>query len=279
MPAGTSTGSHVRSFGRQRQHLILRAAQHHAVQLHGQLLEVRRAVRLPAVVGLLGGAIALRKREEAPSERVADQLQQHEQVARPVRQRRAGQQVHGRLPRRVRRRVFSELARELAAGARVVLQVVRLVEHEPRPRHAPERTDVLRQDVVVHDRPFRIGHGRCAAAFDDADGGAGDRLLDLARPVALHRGGADDEIRPAGGGMAEGHDRLPRLAEPHVVGEDGAAAAEQERDAFNLMRKEPLAERDGLPVGAVQVVRRQAEELRKSGGLCVELIGLRLDRA
>jgi hypothetical protein len=86
-------------------------------------------------------------------------------------------------------------------------------------------------------------------------------------------------MRPSGGGVGEGHDRLPRLAEPHVVSEDGAAAAEQERDALNLMRKEPLAERDGLPVGVVQVVRREAEELSKSGGLCVELIGLRFDRA
>ena len=48
--------------GRQRQHLILRAPQHHAVQLHGQLFDVRRAARLPAVVVPFGGAVALRER-------------------------------------------------------------------------------------------------------------------------------------------------------------------------------------------------------------------------
>ena len=78
-----------------------------------------------------------------------------------------------------------------------------------------------------------------------------DHELDIVRK--LHAaGGADDEVRAAGGGVAERDDRLPRLAEAHVVGEDRAAAAEQEGDAFNLMRKEAIAERDGLPVGAVE---------------------------
>ena len=53
---------------RQRQDLVLGAAQHHPVQLHGQFFEVRRAVGLPAEVGLLRGAVAFREREEAPSE-------------------------------------------------------------------------------------------------------------------------------------------------------------------------------------------------------------------
>ena len=133
---------------------------------------------------------------------------------------------------------------------------------------------MFRQDVVVHDGPFRTGDGRGAAAFDDADGGAGDGQLDLARPVALHRCRADHEIRPAGRGMAKRHDRLPRLAEPHVIRQDGAAAAEQEGDAFDLVREEPVTERDGLPVGAVRVVRRQAEQLRERCRLRVELFAV-----
>ena len=121
---------------RQRQDIVLRSAQHDAVQLHRQLVEVRRAVGLPAVVVLLGRAIALREREEAAAERVADQLQQHEQVARPVGQRRAGQQVDRRLPAACDFARSARLPRQLAARAGVVLQVVRLVEDEPGPGHA-----------------------------------------------------------------------------------------------------------------------------------------------
>ena len=136
VPFGTSTGSHVRSFGGSASTWSFERRSITPCSCTVSSSRFDAPSRLPAVVVLLGRAVALRKREEAAPERVADELQQHEQVARPVRQRRAGQQVHGRLPRRVRRRVFRELPREPAARARVVLQVVRLVEHEPRPRHA-----------------------------------------------------------------------------------------------------------------------------------------------
>ena len=79
--------------------------------------------------------------------------------------------------------------------------------------------------------------------------------------------------------MAKRDDRLTRLAEPHVIRQDRAAAAEQEGHAFDLMREEPVAERDGLPVGAVRVVRRQAEQLRERRSLCVELFAGWRDRA
>ena len=118
--------------------------------------------------------------------------------------------------------------------------------------------------TIVHSGAVR----RRGAAFDDQDRAAGAIAGDFARPVALHRRGADDEVRAAGCGMAQRHDRLPRLAEAHVVGEDGAAAAEQERDAFNLVREEPVGERDGLPVGVVEVVRRPgrgAAQTRRPG--------------
>ena len=132
VPFGTSTGSHVRSFGGSVEHLVLRAAQHHAVQLHGQLLEVRRAVGLPAEVVVLGGAVALREREKAAPKRMADELQQDEQIARPIRQRRAGEA--GRRPARsAPRRRRAPRASRLRC-ARVILQVVRLVEDEPGPR-------------------------------------------------------------------------------------------------------------------------------------------------
>ena len=37
-------------------------------------------------------------------------------------------------------------------------------------------------------------------------------------------------------------DRLPRLAETHVVGEDRATATQQERDAFELVWEETVGE-------------------------------------
>ncbi|HTH03329.1 MAG TPA: hypothetical protein VL882_23805 [Vicinamibacterales bacterium] len=40
--------------------------------------------------------------------------------------------------------------------------------------------------------------------------------------------------------MTQRNDRLSRLAEAHVVGKDGPSPAEQERDAFDLMREESL---------------------------------------
>jgi hypothetical protein len=72
--------------------------------------------------------------------------------------------------------------------------------------------------------------------------------------------------------MTKGHDGLPRLAETHVIGEDRAPASEQERDAFDLMWEKSVAERNRLPVGPVQVGRRQVEQLRERARLCIELV-------
>ena len=65
------------------------------MELH-QLLDIRGTARLPAVLVSFGGAVALREREEAPPERVLDELKQDEQVAGPVRQRRAREEVDRR---------------------------------------------------------------------------------------------------------------------------------------------------------------------------------------
>ena len=43
-------------------------------------------------------------------------------------------------------------------------------------------------------------------------------------------------------GLAERHDGLACLAKAHVVGEDRAPAAEQERDAFDLVREQALGQ-------------------------------------
>ena len=70
--------------------------------------------------------------------------------------------------------------------------------------------------------------------------------------------------------MAQRHDRLARLAQTHVVGQDGAAAAEEKRDTFHLMREEPFGQRHRRAKGAVGIVGRTAEQLREGGGLSVE---------
>ena len=155
-----------------------------------------------------------------------------------------------------------------AADARVVLQVVRLVEDQTRPGHPAKRVRVFAEDVVVDDHPLGRGGDR-RRAFDDEHGCGGRHQRDLTRPVTLHRGRTDDEVRTAGRHMAERDDGLSRLAEAHVVGQDGAAAAEEEGDAIDLVRKEPVGQSHGRPERAVRVVR-QAEEPGKRGRLRVE---------
>ena len=73
---------------------------------------------------------------------------------------------------------------------------------------------------------------------EDLDGGRRLDHADLALPVELERGRADDQPRAGGTGSAEDDDGLPGLAEPHVVGEDGAAVTAQEFDTLNLVRVE-----------------------------------------
>ena len=92
---------------------------------------------------------------------------------------------------------------------------------------------------------------------------------DLARPVSLDRGGADDQPGSAGREVPQRDDRLARLAEAHVVGEDRAPPAEQERDAFDLMREEPVGERDRASKRRVRIARRRAPAVGERVGLSV----------
>ena len=109
------------------------------MELHRELLQVRCSISLPSVISLLGVAVAFGEREKTAPKRMPDELQQDEQIARPVGQRRAGQEIHGRLLLRDLRRPAGELARDLAPRARVILQVVRFIEDETRPRHRADR--------------------------------------------------------------------------------------------------------------------------------------------
>ncbi len=149
-----------------------------------------------------------------------------------------------------------------------VLDVLGLVEQEPVPGDRRECVDVARRDVV---------------RGDDDVAGAGDRRqllaaqplaavvqvhaerrrepLDLAGPLARDAHRADDEggaerlgaeLLPLGG---QHRDRLHGLAEPHVVGEDGADphVAEQPQPAVAalLEREERLRHRGGGAEGLV----------------------------
>jgi hypothetical protein len=83
--------------GGEIEYLVLGTAQHRAVQLNGQLIEVRRAIGHPAELVLARVAIALGEGEEAPAQRVAEQLQQGKQIARAVGERRAREREDERL--------------------------------------------------------------------------------------------------------------------------------------------------------------------------------------
>jgi hypothetical protein len=61
--------------------------------------------------------------------------------------------------------------------------------------------------------------------------------------------------------MPQRDDRLSRLAQAHVVGEDCAPPAEQERDAFDLVGEESVGERDRALEGRVRI----AGELQQPG--------------
>jgi hypothetical protein len=67
--------------------------------------------------------------------------------------------------------------------------------------------------------------------------------------------------------VPERDDRLARLAKAHVVGEDGALPAEEERDALDLMREKTLRERGGAAKRRVDVVRRERQQFGECVGL------------
>ena len=113
---------------RQVQHVVLAPPQHDALQLHRQFLGVADAAGHPmAVVVLAPVAVAFGEGQKTAPEGVADQLQQREQVAWPVGERRAGEHVY----RRVRCRFVDQTPRVDAALGAVVLDVVAFVEHQP----------------------------------------------------------------------------------------------------------------------------------------------------
>ena len=89
----------------------------------------------------------------------------------------------------------------------------------------------------------------------------------LARPVLFDRRRTDDQPGSAWREVPQRDDRLARLAEAHVVGEDGAPPAEQERDAVDLVGEEPVGERDRAPEGRHRA-RRTAGAAVRTASAC-----------
>jgi hypothetical protein len=91
---------------------------------------------------------------------------------------------------------------------------------------------------------------------------------EISRAQLLDRGWADDEDLPDGRGMAQSGKCLASLTEPHVVGKDGAPAAQQERHPFYLVREQAVCERSSLTEGDVGVVGRR-EDLSEGRSVCL----------
>ena len=117
-----------------------------------------------------------------------------------------------------------------------VLDAVRLVDGNVDPVDLVEKALVEDDDLV--GRHDDVEHARLALLVADtlalfpgavqllgADHGA--PLFELAQPVAQRRLGHDDEVRPRDAAhlveVAQDGDRLQGLAQPHLVGQDGAA--------------------------------------------------------
>ena len=187
---------------------------------------------------LVGGAldwdrVPLPELLGGPEQAGAGELHDRPQVAEPVLHRGAGERDPGS---------GRQAADRLSLPGRVVLDVLRLVAHHPRPPDPGELLPVPGRNAVAGD--YQIGSGQLAGELVAAEpvravvhvhlqlrGEPGRLPL----PVADHghrahhqRGGRPSSpARRWGSGLHIVHDqaqRLRGLAEPHIVGEDAAKA-------------------------------------------------------
>ncbi len=185
-----------------------------------------------------------------------EHAQLRDQLVGVVEHRRAGQ----RQPQLVRPHRLRQSADGARPLRRRVLAVVRLVEHErlrPQPR---ERLAMMVEHLVVEDR-YLVRSRHDLAALDDADAAMGQPVARLALPVELQRGGADDDRRVGVVGLQRG-ERLDRLAEALLVGEEGAAGIEHVADAGPLERLQLAAQSRGRRLQRRRLGRARASDLR-----------------
>ena len=127
---------------------------------------------------------------------------------------------------------------EPAALGAVVLEIVAFVEDDAGEPMVEQRVDVALQEIVVdHDPAGETGAWRRLGAYHPCIHIA-EREADLPHPVVFDRCRTDHEPRSRGFRLGHGDDRLPGLAETHVVGKDRPATPQQETYALHLVRVE-----------------------------------------
>jgi len=151
--------------------------------------------------------------------------------------------------------------------------VVGLVEHERLRLQRAQLIEARGEDVVVDERDVRgwLRLAACVAravAGERLDGALGQPVAQLAQPVELEARWAHDHRGIRRGGLERG-ERLDRLAEPLLVGEERAPLGEQVADAGALERLELAAE-----AGDVQLGVGGAGERYETCGACVLLADL-----
>src|SRR5262249_33094415 len=114
---------------------------------------------------------------------------------------------------------------------------MRLVENDTGPWDAMKTLGILGEDIVVHDHPARIELLPIRNS-QHLDPGVRIHHPDLSPPVELERGGAADENHPGRGGDLHPDDRLPGLAQAHVVAEDRPPLGDQKSNTVRLVRIE-----------------------------------------
>ena len=163
-----------------------------------------------------------------------------------------------REPQRALRHPVGEPAHRLRALGARVLDVVGLVEHERLRLRQRQPRAVGVDDVVVEDRD--VGElRRGAGAGHDRDRALGQPALGLALPVELQARRADHHRRVGVVGLQRGQ-RLDRLAEPLLVGQERPPRLQRVGDAGALERPQLAAER-GLDLQRRPVVRPRAADV------------------
>ena len=183
-----------------------------------------------------------------------DAAEEVEKVARAVGHRRSGEQVD--LWRADHRRTgivgHAQQLQDVRGALGVVLDEVSLVEDHARPANRMKPGCMGLEQIVVDDNPARRTNvfWSIGSAADHLDRRFGIDEPDLSPPVELQRGRADHQDRALGRGDLHGHDRLARLPEPHVVGENRSPFRHQEDHAVRLVRIEQALRKpaDGVEV-------------------------------
>ena len=211
--------------------------------------------------------------------------QLRDQLLGAVQDRRAGE----REPQRVVGEPLGQLERRLRPRRARVLQVVRLVQNERARLQLGQRVGVPVEDVVVEDDDLRLAGlvrpGGFRAAAQHRDAAVRQPVLRLALPDELHARRAHHDGREGVVRLDRG-ERLYRLAEALLVGDEGAAPLERVADSGALEGVELAAERQADELGVVGVRQRHGvgrplvllrELLEQLGGRLLDVhLGMRL---